>query len=73
MSDDNQTWGVLGRAVPRSEVVFCAQVVLIYIVVIASIVNLSIAKEEDTRVWLILLSSSLGYLLPSPNLKKHGK
>ena len=50
---------------------FIAQVVLVYIVVIASIVNLSISTDEhSSRLWIIFLSSSMGYLLPNPKLKR---
>jgi hypothetical protein len=61
----------MGRVVPKSEIVFCAQVILIYIVVVTAIVNLSINTEEHGKIWVILLSSCLGYLLPNPSLKKN--
>ena len=51
-------------------VLFVSQVVLVYIVVIACILNLSINKGENERVWIVLLSSCMGYLLPSPKLKQ---
>ena len=54
-----------------AEFVFISQVVLVYFIVIACIVNLSINTEEHiSRVWLILLSSCMGYLLPSPKLTR---
>jgi len=48
--------------------VFCAQIVLIYIVVITSIVNLSLENGQG-QLWTALLASSLGSLLPTPHLK----
>ena len=55
----------------KSDLLFIAQVVLVYIVVIASIVNLSInTEEQSSRLWIILLSSGIGYLLPNPKLKR---
>ncbi len=61
-------WHFFGRTFPRSEVVFVTQVLLVYIVVIVSIVNLTIGGAED-KLWIALLSSSIGYILPNPSLK----
>jgi heme/copper-type cytochrome/quinol oxidase subunit 3 len=69
-SSQQQQWHVWGMGhYPKSEVVFFVQVVLIYIVVITSIVNLTLNRDEG-KLWTALLSSSLGYLLPNPSLKK---
>ena len=67
---DTSSWAFLGRKVSKSQVVFFMQVILIYIVVIASIINLTVYKEDQGRLWTALLSSSLGYLLPNPKLKR---
>ncbi len=67
---DNGRWHLFGRRMPKSEIVFFVQVFLIYIVVITSIVNLTINKDEG-KLWTALLSSSFGYLLPNPTLKKN--
>lgn len=63
-------WAFFGRKIPKSEFVFFCQVLLIYIVVITSIVNLTINGGEEGKLWTALLSSSIGYLLPSPSLDK---
>ena len=63
-------WPVCGQKFPKSEIVFFFQVILVYIVVIVSIVNLSIG-QSDEKLWITLLSSSIGYLLPNPNLNKN--
>ncbi len=70
-SDSGNQWTIplTGRKMPKSEFVFFVQVVLIYIVVITSIVNLTI-NGDDGKLWTALLSSSLGYLLPNPSLRK---
>ena len=60
-------WNVLGKKFPRVEVVFFAQVFLIYIIVTSCIVNLSLGRG-DSNLWTCLLSSCLGYLLPNPKL-----
>lgn len=61
-------WHFFGRTMPRSEIVFVVQVLLVYIVVIVSIVNLTIGSESE-KLWISLLCSSIGYVLPNPNLK----
>ena len=60
-------WHVLGRRVPRSEIVFACQMILVYIVVCASTTNLSM-ELGDSNLWTALLSSCLGYILPNPKL-----
>ena len=63
-------WNVFGNKIPKEEFTFFAQVVLIYIVCITCIINLSIGNG-NSNLWTSLLSSSLGYILPSPKLRKH--
>jgi len=60
-------WSLRGRKIPKTKIVFFSQVVLIYIVVLTSIVNISLGSTQ--QLWFLLLSSCLGYLLPSPSLK----
>lgn len=50
-------------------VIFGAQVLLLFIVVITSLVNLSL-ERGNTNLWTMILTSCLGYMLPSPSLKK---
>ena len=54
---------------PKEEIVYLCQVILLYIVIITCIVNLSI-DNGNSNLWTALLSSSLGYMLPNPSLKK---
>ena len=61
-------WNFFGNKMPKSEIVFFVQVILVYIVVIVSIVNLTIGTGSD-RLWIALLSSSIGYILPNPSIK----
>ena len=63
-------WHVLGRRVPRSEIVFACQMILVYIVVCSSIINLSM-ELGDSNLWTALLSSCLGYILPNPKLSSN--
>ena len=57
--------GVLGRDVPRSDVVFLSQMFIICIIVTASIYNLSVGDEKGS-LWIALLTSSCSYLIPPP-------
>ena len=70
-SRSGESWTLLGKKVAKSETVFFSQIIIIYIVVITCIVNLSLDKG-NSNLWTALLSSSLGYLLPNPKIKKHG-
>lgn len=61
-------WHVFGRSIPKQTLCYFAQVLIIYAVVIASLVNLTVYKDEN-KVWIALLSSCIGYMLPQPQLK----
>jgi hypothetical protein len=52
-------------------VVYSIQVATAISVIIVSIINLSFESDTSKRqVWLVLLSSCLGYVLPSPTINK---
>lgn len=51
------------------EIVFLAQAVMLYVVVVAAILNLALT-DSHTTMWTALLSSSLGYMLPHPKTHK---
>ena len=55
---------------PRSEVVFVAQMVVILILLTFCILKLSFTKLscEETSVWFSILSGLLGYVLPNPRI-----
>ena len=63
-------WYLMGRPFPRSEVKYLAQVLILYIVILTCLVNLSVGKSELRTIWISLLSSSIGYILPSPHISK---
>ena len=62
-------WHILGRECPKEEIVFLCQVIILYTVIVVSIYNLTVAHDDST-LWTALPSSSLGYLLPNPSLKR---
>ena len=55
---------------PQKQIIYYCQVVAIYLIVIACLVNLSVGTNNDT-VWASMLSASIGYLLPSPKFRKN--
>ena len=62
-------WDFFGKRVPRSEIVFVCQLLIIYIVIGVSLVSLTRGKDcADNQLWIALLSSCLGYLLPNPRI-----
>ena len=66
---NNPQWQLCGRGVPKSEIVFFCQVIILYTVILTSIYNLT-KENGDSNLWTALLSSSLGYLLPHPTIKR---
>ena len=65
----SKLWNLFGRQVPRSKAVFFCQIILIYITVLTSLINLTL-KNGPVNLWIALLSSCLGYLLPHPSLEQ---
>ena len=65
---EHQGWCCSGSRVPRAEIVYFCQIILVLIIVIASIYNLT-TERGDQQLWTALLSSCMGYLLPNPTIK----
>ena len=65
---DTSRLSSIKKALDKSDTLYASQIILVYIIVIASICNLSIGTEQR-ELWIALLSSSLGYLLPNPSSK----
>ncbi len=66
----SSNWYLMGRPFPRSEVKYLAQVLILYIVILTCLGNLSVGNSELRTIWISLLSSSIGYILPSPHISK---
>ena len=62
-------WTIGSRRVPKEEIVFLSQTLIISIVIISYIYNLSRSDRKDENIWTTLLGSCLGYMLPNPSLK----
>ena len=53
-----------------STTVFVTQVIIVYIVILCALINLTFYPQAKQELWITLLSSSIGYLLPSATIKK---
>ena len=52
----------------KNRFTFIAQIIVVYMIIITLLVQISL-RSPDEELWLFLLSSSIGYILPSPGLK----
>lgn len=59
--------GCLNR-VPKNRLTFFAQIIVVYGIISVSVYHLSV-QSPNQELWLVLLSSAFGYILPSPGLK----
>ena len=71
-SEDDE-WRICNISFPKLEFIYLTQIVLIYIIVISSLINLSFGKDVHSTFWCSLCTGCLGYLLPSPNPGKNTK
>lgn len=63
-------WNFFGNRLPRSEIVFVCQMIVIYVVIAVSLFSLTRGHDPtDNQLWIALLSSCLGYLLPNPRIE----
>ena len=60
----------LNSSVPRSEVIFFVQVSIIVLMIILCFTIPFLLSEscEEKSIWIALLSSLFGYILPNPKL-----
>lgn len=66
--DNKNTYSCCGNRLPKNQFTYITQVIVIYGIIITAIIHLSL-QSPNRELWLVLLSSSLGYILPSPGLK----
>ena len=68
VSSQKDKWRWCGRSVPKSEIVFFTQMIILYIVICTSLVMLSM-NNGNGHFWAGMLGSCLGYILPNPKIK----
>ena len=70
-SSRNTYWKFCNRVtLPKSEVVFFTQMLVVITLMIISILKLTAFEQrcEEASVWISILSSLVGYILPNPRL-----
>ena len=72
-SERSEDWYMLGRSFPRSEIKFFAQIIVLYMVIVTCLINLSLGKSHLDSLWISLLSSCIGYMLPAPYISRKNK
>lgn len=57
-------------SLPRSEVVFFSQVIIIFVILALCFFKLFLFDLtcEETTIWVAILTSTVGYILPNPKL-----
>lgn len=53
---------------PKNLITYVAQIGIIIGIIITSLVQIAF-QAPDKELWLVLLSTALGYILPTPGLK----
>ena len=66
---DDRSWVFFGEKLPRSEIVYFTQIFLLFLIIVTAITNLSLTSGQE-ELWITLLCTSVGYILPSPDIKK---
>lgn len=69
LSSDKEVWNVFGYSLPKPEVVYFSQIIILYIVITVCLVNLCI-QNGKSELWCSLLSAAIGYMLPNPSIKR---
>jgi hypothetical protein len=64
----SERWDVMGGKLQKSEIVYFCQMIVVYVIIVTSIVNLSLQNGKN-ELWITLLSIAIGYALPKPTLK----
>ena len=66
---ERKSWKFFGRTCNRSLLVFMCQFFVIVLILACAIVRIMISTTcEETTGWVAILSSTVGYILPSPKL-----
>ena len=67
-STHGERWHLMGNRLPKSEIVYFCQMTVVFVIILTSIANLSL-QNGKSELWIALLSSAIGYALPSPTLR----
>lgn len=67
-SNTGSKWKCCHHTVPRDEIQYFVQIILVYLIVIASMINLSL-DIPPKNLWISLASAGTAYILPQPVMK----
>jgi p-aminobenzoyl-glutamate transporter AbgT len=65
----NRVWKLCGEKVPRSQALFLSQIIILYIIILSCLFNLSF-ENGRSEMWLSLLCTCIGALLPQPKFHR---
>ena len=66
---ERRSWSCLGQTCSRSLIVFLSQFFVILLIVCGCFWRIHLAETcDEPTVWVGILCSAAGYILPSPNL-----
>ena len=66
---ERKSWKFFGRTCKRSLLVFMCHIFVIVLILACASVRIMLSTTcEETTVWVAILSSTVGYILPSPKL-----
>ena len=63
-----ERWSIFASKIQKEQIIYFSQIIIVYTVIIAAIVNLSLGVEAP--IWASILSGSVGYVLPAPKIRK---
>ena len=66
----SNNWSCCCVRLPAQQIIYFSQVLIAYVVIIVSLVNLSLF-DANVPLWSSLLSGTIGYLLPNPSIHHH--
>ena len=69
-NQERQSWRFCNSRLPRSELVYFTQILIILFLITVSLIILVFSKLdcEESTFWFSLLSCTVGYALPNPKL-----
>ena len=64
-----ERWSTACGRHKKDQVIYFCQIFVIYTVIVACLVNLSVGSSLNT-LWASILSGSVGYILPAPKIRR---
>jgi len=71
-SEVSERWSTAFGKIKKEQVIYTCQILIVFTVIIACLVNLTISDTHPS-LWASILSGSVGYILPAPKIRKNKK